>query len=274
MTSLTEDRSKSPPAGRGPRRLRLLVLAATVPLTAAAAQENQAPAAIGLQEARLQLDKYIETQQIIARERKDWQQGKEVLVGRLDLVKKELGVLDAGIKQTEEKVAETARKRADLAAENDHLKASIDVLARKVATLEAGVRQLWRTVPEPVRPRALPLMQRIPEDPAATTVSLAERFQNVLGVLNELNKANNEITVNYEVHELGGGRRAEVKVLYVGLAQAYYVSSSGEAGIGRPTTDGWKWTPEPAIANRVLIALEIVQGKQKPAFVPLPVRLR
>lgn len=96
----------------------------------------------------------------------------------------------------------------------------------------------------------------------------------MLGILNEINKANNEITVSYEVHDLGGGRPTEVKALYVGLAQAYYVSGQGEAGIGRPEADGWKWEPSAAVATDVLTALEILQGKHTPAFVPLLVRIQ
>ncbi len=97
---------------------------------------------------------------------------------------------------------------------------------------------------------------------------------NVLGILNEVNKANGEITVTFEVRELAGGKPSEVRVLYVGLAQAYYVSASGEAGIGRPSPAGWVWEPSKAVANDVLTALEIVQGKHTPAFVPLPVKFQ
>jgi hypothetical protein len=114
----------------------------------------------------------------------------------------------------------------------------------------------------------------MPEDAAKTRVSAAERFQNVLGILNELNKANNDISVNVEVRDLGDGKKSEVQAIYIGLTQAYYISARGEAGIGRPTPDGWKWEPSKAISREVLAALEIIQGKQSPAFVPLPVKLK
>jgi hypothetical protein len=76
------------------------------------------------------------------------------------------------------------------------------------------------------------------------------------------------------VHHLAGGKPAEVQAIYVGLAQAYYVSAGGEAGIGRPGPEGWTWEPSRAVAREVLTALEILQGKQTPAFVPLPVKLQ
>jgi hypothetical protein len=43
-----------------------------------------------------------------------------------------------------------------------------------------------------------PLFNRIPVDPANTRVSVAERFQNVLGILNEVNKVNSEMSINFE----------------------------------------------------------------------------
>jgi FtsZ-binding cell division protein ZapB len=254
----------------------LVVLAAVALGWAAepAAQDNVKSASPTLEETRLTMGKWIETQQIISKERKDWQQGKEILVGRLELVKKEITSLDEKTKQAESSVAEADKKRNDLLAENDQLKAAGAQLINAVTAMEVEVHRLYKQLPEPIQTKLQPLYQRIPEDPAKTRASAAERFQNVLGILNELNKANNEITVSYEVHNLADGKPSEVKAIYVGLAQAYYVSARGEAGIGRPTADGWKWEPSQAVARDVLTALEILQGKHTPAFVPLPVKLQ
>ena len=227
-----------------------------------------------LEETRLTMDKWLETQQIISRERKDWQQGKEILLGRLELVKKEIATLDEKNKQAESSVTEANKKRSELLSENDQLTAAGAQLTGAVAGMEGEIRQMFKQLPEPIQTKLQPLYQRIPEDPSKTRVAAAERFQNVLGILNELNKTNNEITVSYEVHNLADGRPSEVKAIYVGLAQAYYVSVRGEAGIGRPTADGWKWEPSKSVARDVLMALEILAGKQSPAFVPLPVILK
>lgn len=243
-------------------------------LLAAATVHAADPPAASLESTRLTLSKWIETQQIISKERKDWQQGKEILVARLDLVKKEVASLEEKNQQAGSSVAEANKKRTDLLAENDLLKAAGAQLTTAVTGMEDQVRRLYKTLPEPIQTKLQPLYQRIPEDPAKTRASVAERFQNVLGILNELNKANNEITVSYEVHTLANGKPSEVKAIYVGLAQAYYVSATGEAGIGRPGTDGWKWEPSKSAARDVMMALDILQGKHSPAFVPLPVKLQ
>jgi hypothetical protein len=127
--------------------------------------------------------------------------------------------------------------------------------------------------PEPVRQKWQQLHERIPEDPANTRIAVAERFQNVLAILGALNDANREIAIHNEVRELAGGRRAEVRVVYVGLAQAYYVSADGESGIGRPGPEGWKWEPR-KLGRELLMALDIRSGTRTPEFVPLPVRVQ
>ena len=232
------------------------------------------PSESSLEETRLTMGKWIETEQIISKERNEWQQGKEILAGRLELVKQEVASLEEKIKEAEAGVAEAKRKRDELAAEGDELKAAGAQLTEAVARMEGDVRKLFSTLPDPIQEKLQPLYQRMPADPSGGRVSAPERFQNVLGILNELNKANNEIAVSYEVHTLADGRPSEVRALYVGLAQAYYVSAQGEAGIGRPSAEGWKWEPSKAVSGDVQTALEILQGKHTPAFVPFPVRIQ
>src|SRR5262245_18386903 len=75
------------------------------------------------EETRISMGKWIETKQIIAKERKDWQQGKEILVGRVDLIKQEVASLEEKIAQAQSSVADADKKKAELVAETDRLKA-------------------------------------------------------------------------------------------------------------------------------------------------------
>ena len=240
----------------------------------AAASSGSAKPAPTLDETRLTLSKWIETQQIISKERNDWQQGKEILQGRIELVGKEVGILKDRIKQSEAAVEESNKKRDELVAENDALKASGTQLGEAVTLMEGQLRKLMKQMPEPVATKLTPLIQRIPADPSNTRVTVAERFQNVLAVLSELNKANSELAISYEIRKFADGSSGEVQVIYIGLAQAYYISPRGDAGIGRPGEDGWTWTPAPEAASAILSTLEIIQGKESPAFVPLPITIK
>ena len=70
-------------------------------------------AARSLAETRLSLGKWIETEQIISKERNDWQQGKEILVGRLDLVRQEVEALEGKIAEAQGAVDAAEKKRAN-----------------------------------------------------------------------------------------------------------------------------------------------------------------
>jgi hypothetical protein len=251
-----------------------LAMTAVVCFTQGPDDAQKTPAGPTLEETRLKMGKWIETQQIISKERNEWQQGKEILQGRVEVVKKEVATLEQKNEQAASGVEEARKKRDELLAESEQLKTVGAQLAEAVARMEGEIRRLYPSLPVPIQTRLQPLYQRMPEDATKTRVTAAERFQNVVGILNEVNKANNEISVSYEVHDLAEGKPSEVQALYIGLAQAYYVSAGGEAGIGRPTPEGWKWEPSKSIAGDVQAALEILQGKQTPAFVPLPVKLR
>ncbi len=261
-------------AGHRPFQALLPVVALGLAFSGATNAIQDDGARRSIDEMRLTMGKMIETQQLISKERNDWAQGKEILLGRLELVRAEVASLEEKIQQAESSAAEADRKREELLAESGRVEA-LDARLKEIATrMEAEIRGILARVPEPILAKLELLIQRIPADPAQTRASAPERFQNILGILNELNRANTELNVTYEVRELADGRPAEVRVLYVGLAQAYYVSAGGEAGIGRPTPDGWKWEPSSSIADDVLVALEIIQGKHTPAFVPLPVQLQ
>lgn len=223
-----------------------------------------------LQDTREALDTWIQTQQIIVKRSKEWEQGKGILEARLDLVRKEMATLDERVRQCEANIVEGQKRKAELVVKNDQLKAAGTQLTQAITGMEGETRRLYKSLAEPIQTKLQQLRDRMPEDPNSGRVSVAERFQNVLGILNAVNAANNDIAINVEYRNLGGGKTTQVKVIYVGLAQAYYISASGDAGIGWPTPEGWKWEPSKAIAPEVLKALEIIEGKQTAEFVPLP----
>jgi hypothetical protein len=230
--------------------------------------------ATSLEGARGALEKWVQTQQIISREKKEWQQGRELLTSRIQLVKDEIAQLREKVGESHSNEQEFQKSRSEVSAERDAVKAISAELAEEVGALEGHVRTLYKQVPESLREKLQPLYDRMPLDPAASRVTVAERFQNVLGILNEMNRLNSEITVASEIRSLSGGKPSEVKTLYLGLGQAWYLSARGEAGVGRPAPEGWSWEPAPEIAAEVGRALEILQNKSSPKFIQLPVTIR
>jgi chromosome segregation ATPase len=251
-----------------------LVLLAGLPGAVTRAEEAPGDAQV-LDSARSTLAKWMETQQIISKERRDWQVGKEVLQERIALMENEIATLEERIAKARAGISEADGKRQEVVGENDALKAATASLTDVIVVLETKTGRLLKMLPGLIRQRVDPLSQRLPADPATTSLSLSERYQNVIGILNEVNKANQDITVTSELRVLPGGATAEVKALYVGLGQGYYVTSSGDAaGVGRPTAEGWEWAPANELAAEISRAIAILQNEDVPAYVPLPVEIQ
>jgi len=252
-------------------RRPISLLAASVFLLVPAAFAADEPTPDSTRET---LAKWVETQQLIAKEKREWADGKEILTSRIDVIKGEIEAVKAKLADARKTAGEANAKKADTVAQSASLHDVGEGLAKEAGDLEAGLKALLPRLPEPLRDKVKPLFDRIPADAASTKVSLAERYQNVAGILNEINKFNNDITMVTEVRTLSDGKPSEVRTVYVGLAQAYYVSPKGEAGIGRPGASSWEWTPSPASAAQIAEAVEILQNKAKPRFVALPVKVQ
>jgi hypothetical protein len=249
-------------------RLPLLCLVAA---SAAFAESNDR--ATGLQSTRDILARWVETQEITSAERKDWQQASQVLTSRIEMLRREVALVEEQLGEARTEQSGAAAARAEVVKERDALLATTRRLGGHVEDLENGTRRLYEGLPPALTEKVKPLYERMPKAEAAGSITLAERFQNVLGILGELNRLNADVTVVTEIRALADGRPSEVRTIYAGLAQAWYISAAGEAGYGRPSPRGWEWKADASLAPKVNDVLEVLQNKASPHFVPLPVIL-
>ncbi|MEQ8819981.1 MAG: DUF3450 family protein [Sumerlaeia bacterium] len=227
-------------------------------------------------ETRDVLEKWVETKRLISKEKQQLQLSREVLDERIKLIEREIEALRGKIGEAEESIAEADKKRVELMDENEKLKAASASLGDVLASLEKGTKELLTRLPEPIRERVKPLSQRLPDNPEESDLSVSQRFQNVVGILNEVNKFHREITVTSEVRELSDGKSVEVTALYLGVGQGYYSGAKGTvAGIGTVSDDGqWTWIEANEAAPQIAQAIAILQNEQVASFVHVPVSVK
>jgi septal ring factor EnvC (AmiA/AmiB activator) len=274
-TNKQHDSAAKAPRGRGGRRRGATAWLLAAALAAAGTSALSAERGEKLDAARAALEEWVKVRKLISQERRDWSQAKDLLDRRIEVVKAEVDSVQAEIARVQAGIAERDKQRDELNAENDNLKEATASLADVVVALEDRTRQLVKRLPEHVKDRIKPLTQRLPEGAADVRLTLSLRFQNVVGILNEINKANREIVVQSEVRVLPDGTSAQVTSLYIGLGQAYYVGGNGTiAGIGAPAAEGWQWTPANAIAAPVAEAVAMLKNEKVAAFVKLPLKIQ
>jgi chromosome segregation ATPase len=221
------------------------------------------------------LARWMETQQIISKEKRNWQMGKEVLEQRIALIENEIADLTRKNDETQQGIDSADDKRREMESESQALKAAAASLEEFIGSAESTTLDLLARLPRPLVTKVKPLRDQIANDQRKSESSLSERYQNVIGILNEINKFNRNILVTSEVQSLADGSQAEVQAVYIGLGQGYYVTPDGlAAAVGHSGPDGWEWTPANNLAGVIAQTVQILQNESVPSYVSLPVEIR
>lgn len=211
---------------------------------------------------------WVKTRKQIAQEAADWEAEKRSLADLNDLRKKEITQIDAFIAAAGERLQDAEKQRTELLAEEESLRTWRASVEERIVKLEANLRAQLPKFPPPLRDKAGDAIARL-EDPQPDT-PLQNRYRDVLAILGEVGNFHNTLTIDTELRDFDGAQ-IEVDVLYLGLAQAWYVDRTGRhAGIGRPGAEGWQWTDDASLAGRIRDAIAIQRKLAPPAFVGLP----
>lgn len=252
-------------------RLLVALLVGTTLLVSRSSAEEEA----GIDQTRTALEQWVQNRRTIAKEKRDWALGKEVLNNRIEIVQNEIASLRSKIDAESKKVDTAEAERAELEQQSRKLKQATEELEGTVVELEGRIKRLLPRLPMPIRERVKPLSQRIPENPEETEQTVSERFVNVVGILQEVNKFNNQITHHIERRTLPDGTTAEVTTLYLGIGRAYYVNAeAGVAGTGTASADGWAWTPADDQVAVIARAIAIIKGERPASYVPVSLEVQ
>lgn len=250
---------------------KLLVIGLVFGASAASFQLN---AQTNPDAARTVIDQWVETRQIISKEKSDWRIESSILKDTQILLSTELERLDTALEDLAASATAADEERTNLAAEKEELSAASAVVESKIGALETHMKAIVKTLPRPLVDKIKPLVRRLPEDPDDTKLTLGERVQNIVGILSQADKFNTTITQTSESREIADGKVVEVRTLYWGLAMAYYVDASAEyAGIGFPGENAWEWPQIEGAGQEIKRLLDVYEGSEAIQFVEVPARI-
>ncbi|HKK18275.1 MAG TPA: DUF3450 family protein [Opitutales bacterium] len=221
------------------------------------------------------LQEWVETRQIISKEKADWKVEQSIFTDTVALLGSELERLNTELQEMEASATAADEERAKLSEEKEKLSAASSVVEAHIGDLETQMKAVIKTLPEPLVETIKPLIRRLPEDPSDTSMALGERVQNIVGILSQADKFNSTITQTSESREIDEGKTVEVRTLYWGLASAYYVDASGEyAGVGYPTAEGWEWPRVDDAGGAIKRLIDVYEGSEGIQFVTVPATIK
>lgn len=230
--------------------------------------------AADLAETRQVLDKWVEARQLAAKARADWQADRETLDSSTRLLERELATVRDQMGKLGTNTTQVDLERSQAESQIRQAQATLDRVHTVAAGLERGIRNVVPRLPAPLQETLKPLLHRMPAEGAPTKLGAPERFQVLVGVMNELDKFNNTLTISNERRQTATGDEVAVDTLYLGLGAAYFVNDTGDfAGRGSPGASGWDWTIEPGLASAIRECIRVYRNERPARFIPLPARI-
>jgi len=251
-------------------------------LFAASSARGQGHVREKVDETRSVMVTWYEINDKLSKESSAWRGEKQTLEDLIEIRRTELETVRQRTAEARARTATATAKKRELEARRDELVAAAAVLRDSVAAFENRTRALLTRLPEPIVEKVRSISQSLP-DPSDTSEdaeaakrrTLSSRIITVLGILNEVNRFQREITVVPERRTLPSGINAQVTAMYLGIGQGYFVTVQGDAAaVGTSTDMGWVWIPVDESAADIAKAIAIAQNDAPAAFVPLPVRIR
>lgn len=221
------------------------------------------------------LEKWVEARQLVSKTRSDWQTDKEAIDQTIALFERELKAVEEQMAKVTTNSNQADKERAQTEAAIKAANDSLEPTQKFAQDFEAQLLKLVPQLPQPLQDILKPLLAKLPTDSANTKMKPTERIQVLVGVLNEVDKFNNAVTIFSEKRKNAAGAEVAVQTVYVGLGAAYFVNDAGDfAGMGTPGTSGWEWSVKPEIASSVREVIHIYRNEKPAHFVALPAVIR
>lgn len=228
-----------------------------------------------LDATRSALEKWVETRQLISRTKTDWQSDREMLRQTAQMFERELNGIAEQFSKLSTNNVQAEKERQEAEALLKASEAGLERTAMFATAFEKSVTRLVPRLPAPLQETLKPLLARLPADPANTRLPAAERIQTLVGILNEIDKFNNGLTLSSEKRRNPKGEEVAVETVYVGLGAAYFVNDANDfAGTGTPGPQGWEWSVKPELAGAIRDVIRSYRNEQAARFVALPATIR
>lgn len=227
--------------------------------------------------ARSTLERWVETRQIIARERTTWLAEEKTLTENIAFLKNEIESFKQAIADANMDIDTQDDTQKELRAEISEAEEAVKVVEAAVPDYERKLLELASIFPSVFKETVDARLRRIPNPDSDREISvpLDERVQNIISILENLEYFNKTINLSSELRETDG-ETIEVRTIYVGLGQAYFVDEGKTiAGYGYPVIGkGWEWISMPEIAQAVTDAILVADNRKPAVFVSVPVDLQ
>lgn len=198
----------------------------------------------------------------------EWEWQRTLMFSTLDVLKERIGQLESRRDELLAKTAGERRELAELGAEREAMQAAESQAAEQLRSLAGRLLELRPALP----PRLSSALELPFRSLAAGELSLGERMQHTMTILNRCALFNRGVTFGEEMVTLPGEPPKLMEVAYWGLSRAYALDAAAHrACVGAPAEGVWTWTAAPELEAPVRKLVAIARDRREPELIQLPV---
>lgn len=221
---------------------------------------------------RESIRKWVEVKSITSKERAEWEIEKSYLNDLALLLEAEKSTLQGQLASISSTRTKADKERLDLLSEKGEIEKSHTIIAETVTGYIHQLKTLSSFLPAPLKEKssayfALALRSE--------SESLEDTINNLIKMVYEIEQFDNKVNLGNKALTLsinGEEVQREVKVMFIGLGQAFYVDYNANlAGYGYPTTQGWVWVENNALKEKVNAAVNLYLGRKNPSLIEMPI---
>ncbi len=203
-----------------------------------------------------------------------WNEEQRVLSAERELLQEH----NSDLRNTADKHAGRIKKlkarKQQLRKKKKKLRQTVNRLSDTVAGLEEELLAMQKKLPGPLREDLSSQFDQLRSaDESGPETSLVTRLSACRIVANKIAAFNDEVHLVRQILDPPAEHPREMKVLYIGLSNAFGVGTSRETELacrGVPTDNGWKWTWNKDWAPRMRKCLRAYDPDEPAAFTDLP----
>ena len=205
----------------------------------------------------------------------DWHQQEPLLKQRLSLLKQEQAQLEKDLATTSDNDSEVEKKRAELLKSQNNMESGQALLENSLVDYFQVIAEIQPQLPPPL----FNAWQKKLSSAEFTTADTTKKLNTLLELLEQLNDFEQRISHAETALTLPtpqGEKEIMVQQLYIGLAQAWYVSLDGNlVGRGIPEANGWRWQADNSVdGETILNAIAMIERRSEAQFLQLPISLK
>ncbi len=217
------------------------------------------------------MSQYVLLKKEIAQEKVRWKEDKAILFMQRDFLKKGKQHFETSIQKIRGQNSSIVSRIDRLKKEKEDYEQVFKNVRNYLNKLQNEIKCLISSLPESLVTTINPLLARLEIE---KELDVIETFKLILICISEIENLENSITLQKEIITAQNGKELEFYVLYIGLTQAYCLSTDYKiAGSGMFKKIGIVWLWDNSLAAQIQNAINIYSKKEVAKLTSLPVQI-